>query len=394
MYSQQKLDLKNTLNHNLSQAKIILNEYDLCDYCIGRLFSKKSKLSSNVLGRKLKKSLHFKSKKNCYICKNLLSNQDLVINNILEKTANYQFSTFVIGAILRPSMSDRDDVIRSKFRLKGIDSIKTSITHQLAKKFAKKTKTKINHLNPDLTITYNFKNDSCELQSRSLFFSGRYVKKIRGTPQKEISCKNCNGKGCLSCNHHGISTFSSVEGKISKFLFEKFGGTQLKINWIGGEDKNSLVLGNGRPFFAKLLQPKKRKSKLHKKYSKEKIEIHNLKIISKLPSGNLPFKSTIDILVLTQDELKSNVLDSLKSLKDATILIRETSKKQIKKNIYQIKFQKKSLKSFHIRMIADGGLPIKRFVEGNNLSPNLSEILDNRCKCEQFDFSKIELTKI
>ena len=59
--------------------------------------------------------------------------------------------------------------------------------------------------------------------------------------------------------NHGITEFNSVEGKISKFLYEKFHADKVKINWIGGEDRLSLVLGKGRPIFIKIINPSKRK---------------------------------------------------------------------------------------------------------------------------------------
>ena len=175
-----------------------------------------------VVIKKIKKLLHTKSTKNCSICKGILSNLPLIVERMIEKSAEYEFSTFVVGAILKPSITDRDDILRSKFKLQGIDSVKTSITQHLAKKFAKKSKTKIDFLYPDLTFTFNFKNDSCEIKSRNLIFQGRYLKKSRGLPQKQTSCTNCKGKGCLECSYHGITQFNSVEGKIAKFLFEKF----------------------------------------------------------------------------------------------------------------------------------------------------------------------------
>ena len=72
--------------------------------------------------------------------------------------------------------------------------------------------------------------------------------------------------GCHNCNFKGIEYVDSIESKISKFLIQKFDSNQVKINWIGGEDKSSLVLGNGRPFFSKLLNPKKRNRLLKKTY--------------------------------------------------------------------------------------------------------------------------------
>ena len=54
-------------------ANKIIKKYDLCDHCLGRLFSKQLHLSSNkLLGKKLKKNLNSSGK--CYICKNLFDN--------------------------------------------------------------------------------------------------------------------------------------------------------------------------------------------------------------------------------------------------------------------------------------------------------------------------------
>ncbi len=393
MYSRQKIKMgNNILDKSVSQAKIILNEYDICDNCTGRLFAKKMGLLSNqLLGKKIKNRLNFKSSKTCYICKEIHSNLQSIVERMLEQSSDYEFSTFVLGAILKPSIIDRDDLIRSKFKLQGIDSVKTGITKELSKKFAMKTKKKIDYLYPDLTFTYNFKNDSCELQTRTLILSGRYVKKNRGLPQKQAPCINCNGKGCLQCNNHGFSNFTSVEGKIAKFLFEKFFGTHTKITWIGGEDKNSLVLGNGRPFFVKLYDPKKRVARFQKKYDLDELEIHNLKIISQSPKNVISFRSTIKLSILTEQKLTQKSLEPLKTLKKTFIEIFEKPNKRTQKSIYQIKFKKSSPKSFLIWITTEGGLPIKRFVEGNNVHPNLSELLGNKCRCKEFDFHKVDL---
>lgn len=393
MYSLQKIKMNNNiLDQSLSEAKIILKEYDLCEHCIGRLFAKKIGVNStHLLGKKIKNRLHFKSSKKCYICNDILSNLQPIINKMMEKCLDYKFSTFVVGAILKPSVTDRDDLIRSKFKLQGIDSVKTAITKELSKKFVKKTKKKIDYLFPDLTFTFNFKNDSCELQTRSLILSGRYIKKNRGLPQKQTPCSNCKGKGCLQCDNHGFLKFFSVEGKIAKFLFEKFSGTQIKITWIGGEDKDSLVLGNGRPFFVKLHNPKKRTTRLQKKHVLHGLEIHNLKILSKIPKQQIPFRSTVELSILTEQNLTKKGIDNLKNLKNTPIKIYEKPNKKNQKLIYKFKFKKSSPKSFSFWIVADGGLPIKRFVEGNNVNPNLSELLGTKCKCIEFDFHKVDL---
>ena len=394
MLVQQKSKLKteSSFLKVISKAKQILNEHDLCEDCVGRLFAKNLALTSNkLLGKKLKKILKIKPTSKCYICKNILSHMQPNIEKMLETSKDYQYSTFLIGAKLQPSLTDRDDAIRSKFQIRGIDSVKTDITKQLGKKFAKKTKKKLEHHCPDLTFTLDFKNDYCEINVRPMIFYGRYLKKKRGIPQKQAKCNSCLGRGCFSCNFHGISGYESVEGQISKLLFAKYGGTQVKMTWIGGEDKTSLVLGNGRPFFVKLLNPKKRRTKLAKKYSQENIIINNLRVIDQIPNEPLQFRSKVNLSVKTEKKIGVIDLKKIHKLKKIPLIVSDNRHKKTQKLIYDIKSKKNSPNSFSLSLVIDGGTPLKQFVEGNNVNPNLTKLLGNQCKCKEFDVHAVKL---
>ena len=361
------------------QTGKISKEHDLCDRCFHRLFSKK-----------LRKK-HPKNTSKCYICKNMFSNLDFYVEKMLDISSNYEFSSFVTGAILKPSYVDRDDFLRSKYKLRGIDSLKTELTRAISTNFHKKTKKKIDFQNPDITFTINFKNDTCEIRSKPIFLFGRYTKDSRDFPQKQKPCENCKGKGCMSCNNHGISDFNSVEGKISKFIFNKFGAIQLKITWIGGEDKTSLVSGRGRPFFLKLIDPKKRKTPKIKKVNLDGISLSNLKKIDDLPKAPIPFKSKIQIQINSDKNLDSKILKNLKSIKKTPILVSEKPRKEASKSVDEISYKKTSSNSFSMTITTDGGLPIKKFVEGGSVKPSISEILGMNCKCKEFDFHSVEL---
>ena len=242
----------------LSTSNEIIKKYNLCDYCLGRLFRKQLRLSSNkLLGKKLKNGRE--SNHSCYICKNLFDNLDHFLKLMLDSSFDYKFNTFSIGTIIKPSIVDRDDALKSEFKLRGIDGVKYDITKELGKLFSKKTKKITNYIDPEIIFTVNLKEPSCNLRSKPIVISGRYTKSKRGYSQKQKSCDNCSGKGCRTCDFHGISEFNSVEGVLSKLIFKKFGGTTTKFTWIGGEDKSSLVLGSGRPFIVKLQNPLKRK---------------------------------------------------------------------------------------------------------------------------------------
>ena len=375
----------------LRLSQKILKEYDLCDHCLGRLFAKKLGLTSNkMLGQKIHKSLKKKNTK-CHICKNTFDSLQHYLVKMSDVSSDYDFRTFLVGAKLKPSVLDRDDHVRSQFKLKGIDSIKTSITRELVKQFTQKTKKKHQQIDPDLTLTVDFKTESCDIQSRAIFVSGRYVKDIRSIPQKQKPCSNCLGKGCLACNRHGISEFDSIEGMISRYLFEKFVALQTKITWIGGEDSTSLVLGSGRPFFAKITNPKKRNSKLPKKVKADKITLNSLKQITRIPVGPIPFVSKAKLLVATENPIRQEDLTKLDQLQKSTIAIYENSGKRTEKSIHGIRYKINSENSFYLFMRIDGGVPLKRFVTGDNVFPNISDVIGNKSKCDTFDFEEIRI---
>ena len=375
------------------QSKSILNEYDLCDNCLGRFFIRFTHLTSvRILGNQIRHSINSRIVTKCYICKNIFSNIDLYVKMMQDMSFGYKFSTFTVGAILKQSIIERDDKLRSIFQLRGIDGIKTAITKELRKKFVRKTKNRIDHLSPDITFTINFKTEQCNVKTKPIFLYGRYLKDKRGLSQKEESCRDCKGKGCIFCNNHGIVSFDGVEGRMAKFLYEKFKTEQVKFTWIGGEDKTSLVMGDGRPFFAKLLSPKKRNIRLAKKSNLNEIVIRDLRKIDHIPNGSIHFKSKTKILVSTKNNIISNKLKKLKYLTNTPIEITDSSR-QYKKTIYNLKYKKCSLQSFTVEIEADGGIPIKRLVDGSDIIPNISSIIGVQCFCKKFDINQIYLSK-
>jgi len=380
-----------TIKEIIPIANQIMQDYDLCDSCLGRLFSKQLHLSSNkLLGKKLKISV-LQSSKKCFICKNLLDNLTPYLKLMLDASSKYDFSSMIVGALIKPSVIDRDDYIRSKYKLRGIDSVKTDITKELGKQFIKKTKKTIDFLNPDLTFTINFKDESCQLRSKPILLHGRYTKSERGLPQKQKSCVNCSGKGCRGCNFHGISEYDSVEGKLSEFLFDKFGGTTAKFTWVGGEDKSSLVLGSGRPFFVKIQNPFKRALILPRKITSNSVVMHNCKIISLPPKTPIKFNSSIELRISTENEILPTTMAKLKSILNGPVVVYETSGKRSEKVISDLKYKKTSKNCFTLFIKAEGGLPVKRFVDGDDVTPGIRQIMNDKCTCITFDFLEIDL---
>jgi len=370
----------------------ILRNYHLCDFCIGRLISNELDLKpSSNLGKKFNSKTKKSKLRKCFICKNIFENFDQVVTHMIESSSSYQFSTFLIGSILKPSVSDNEDIIRSKFKLKGAVNIKNQINHEIGKKFARKTKSKLDTTNPEITLKINFKDNSCKVHSRSLFMYGRYTKRKRNLPQKQTPCKNCQGKGCFSCDFHGLENFNSVEGQIAKFVNGKFNSKQVKINWIGGEDKASLISGNGRPFFVKISEPHIRRLRIKKQNELNGIKLHDLRQIKNQPIDSVPFRSKVVILVKSELPLQNNLLKKLLIVKNNPLVIKNQGERIVKKSIYDFKYKKLNSNTLKISMVVDGGVPLKSFIENSNVQPNVTELLQNRCTCVQFDFKQIDV---
>lgn len=373
----------------IKDAHHIQVEHDLCDSCLGRLFVKRLSLSSNrILGKRLQKSHRLPGR--CYICKDLADNLDGIYSQILAKSQEYQFDSFLVGTILKQSVAERDDLIRSKYKLRGIDSIKSDISGQLTKRLARNTKAIPDHLRPDLTITADLRDGSIDLHSRPVVLAGRYTKSSRGLPQRQAACQNCKGRGCAACSFHGVSGFDSIEGKISQFLYKKFLTVRVRITWIGGEDKTSLVRGDGRPFFVRISSPKKRRVRLSKYDLGDGVRIKCLGQIPSIPSPPPRFRSQISLSVRTDSPIPRMLDKITRPLIDSGLVVYDGARR-IEKSVYSIKCSKTSPLAFRVLLELDGGVPVREFVDGETVFPNLSDLLQTKCTCESFDFRRVML---
>ena len=88
--------------------------------------------------------------------------------------------------------------------------------------------------------------------------------------------------------------------------------------------------------------------------------------------------------ISTESEINSKNLKKLKALPNNPIVVYDNTGKRLEKKIFNIKYKKNSNNVFTLMIKAEGGLPIKRFVSGDNVSPGISKILDISCVCQEF----------
>ena len=107
------------------------------------------------------------------------------------------------------------------------------------------------------------------------------------------------------------------------------------------------------------------------------------------PQKPILFSSSIEIKISSKSIIDSQYLKTLKNICDSPVVVCETSGKRFEKQIFSLSYKKHSLDTFSLFMKVEGGLPIRRLIEGGGVSPNVSEILRCKCTCEEFDFHDI-----
>jgi tRNA pseudouridine synthase 10 len=316
----------------------------------------------------------------------------VIAKSILAAVKAFEFDTFLIGATLSTQMYEREDEMRARLKIKGKESIKYYLTRDLGMRLARLAGKKVEYGKPDITITLTVdkeNNVDVAVTSRPIAFAGVYIKKSRGLPQKQDKCTSCGGKGCKSCNYSGLSGYESVEGIITKELVRITKGQTPKFTWIGSEDQSSLVLGSGRPFYVRIINPKKRN--LKNKRIKGNGITAMLSVINDKPVIQPRFTVKTRIHIKCENVLTNKILKKLNSLSESKVSF-ENKSKMSTKSIHSVRVRQLDSNQFDLTIVADGGLMIKQLVGGEEyMKPNISEILGAKCECIIFDILDVQL---
>lgn len=370
-----------------------LKEYHLCRHCLLRQAGDLRKRG----GRKTAARAGKGEEKRCHICKGLFERLDEIAKVALLATRQYrQFDTFLVGATLPTQLYEREDALRARLKIRGREGIKNQFTRELGVRLAKRMtgKKKADYMRPDLTINVVMEKDGkveATARARPLALLCRYAKKERGLPQKAEKCPLCLGKGCNLCDGTGLADPQSVEGIVAKHIVKMTGGHAPKFSWIGSEDQSSLVLGKGRPFYAKVSDPKIRKPR-KAKFAEAGVEVKIVQVLDDVPDTQARFSVKTMIACKCDRAIAPDDTKKLaKSLAGAQARFENRAKIAIKR-IHSVRAIKTAESEFALTIVADGGLPIKQFVGGEQyIEPSVSSLLNAKCECAMFDILRVDL---
>ena len=439
----------------LENAFEMIRKYSLCDHCLGRQFAllgynlentqrgqalklvlvlHSSKLFldekpvgandlkvlvENAFSSEAKQALQHLEKTDlvetqldpCFLCNNTFQNLETLIQLILKRLSDYEYSTFLVGIELPVKFEERNDEFKSFFNIIYGESIRHEFARLIGKKISTLSGKTPEYKNPDISIIVNPFTMKIRLQINPLFVGGRYKKLVRTIPQSKWHCSKCRGKGCANCHGTGKLYDESVEELTSELLLKNSEGEKTKFHASGREDIDARMLGNGRPFVIEVSKPKKRfidlellQAKINKNAA-GKVEISTLTyankdLVRRLKKGESA-KKEYRALIEFEKEVSEGALSLLEDKLTETMIKQQTPIRVLHRRadlireryIYSVKVKTVSPKRAELEILCQGGLYVKELVSGDEgrTMPSVSSLLENQAKTLELDVLNVIL---
>lgn len=397
----------------LKTVEKLLLKFHLCDYCLGRLFSKLKKSSCNKdIGSFLRKKIGFKTIIKpiyCELCQGLSSEVEFFYNLIIDSLKDYEFDTFLIGCKIDEDIINKENKLFSVIDSEYSESIKNELNRTIGLKIEKNNKKLVDFKNPHIMIILDTSFNVITLQIASLFIYGKYKKYSRNLPQTKWFCKICYGKGCRKCDYLGKLYENSIEELVSKEILNVTKAVDESFHGAGREDIDVRMLGDGRPFVLEIKNPKVRNINLD--VLKDKINSSNKGLIE---VNNLRFSDRQEIARIKNSGyrkvyrvvIKSNTILNNEKLKKVSSSLQDSTINQItpsrvahrradmvrEKHIYRCVVESVKDTNAVITLETESGTYIKELVTGDNgrTKPSITEIIDSPCKVIELDVMEIK----
>ncbi|MDR2944624.1 MAG: tRNA pseudouridine(54/55) synthase Pus10 [Methanosarcinales archaeon] len=442
----------------LETAEKILAEGPICDHCLGRQFAKLSTgLSNDERGRALKlalamdadrrlkdtgdgtlltemahSSVHAQktlAKENkieiegepavekCWLCLDIFKNLDFWADMAIEKLQAVEFDTFLAGTKLSGLLGENEEILWEQAGTAYAEQLKSELNREIGKIISQKTGKDVAFSNPDVLVTFDIAQKEADLNIRSVYIYGRYLKKIRGIPQTKWPCRNCHGSGCDSCGGTGKQYLESV-GELAGYpLWKAAKSDDVVFHGAGREDIDALMLGTGRPFVLEAKAPLIRSLDLAalekeiNEYAAGKVEVSKLAFCGKDRVEKLKTEKA-------KKTYRMKIKFEAPVTKDSVIaVLRELEGKEINQNtpnrvkhrradlcrnrtVHTAEFERAETEgSFDVAWVkihCDGGLYVKELTssdEGRTV-PSIAGLLGIGAKVDELDVIDVDLADI
>jgi len=287
---------------------------------------------------------------------------------------------------LPDGVQEREDELRSNLKLKGNETIKTQAARMVSTLVAAATRKRVDKQRPDVMLLADFGSNDVKVTSRPLFFYARYTKPA-GISQRRLLCKSCQGGGCKECGNTGFETEPSVEALLRRKLSGFSKSEKMTFTWLGSEDSDSRVYPPGRPFVVELKSPKRRRvpRKFGARFGGGLVSVSSGKVLASKPLRLPAFRFGTRISAVSRKKVgKEGLADLRLAFRNTTVRFERPHDRPTVKTVYRASATARG-RTLLIDAELDGGLPVKRFVSGELVSPSVSEVLKTEVGCRSFD---------
>ncbi len=333
------------------------------------------------------------SAEGCHICGGLMGRLEDEAEAVARTVERYQFKSFAVGVTMPEGVQEREDELRADLKLRGSETVRTQAARLIAERVARVLGKKIDRSRPDLTLVVDVATGKAAVSSKSLFYYCRYSKPA-GVSQKRELCGNCSGQGCEKCRKTGLEAGPSVEGSLRQKFSGICGSENMKFTWIGSEDKDSKVYPPGRPFVVELKNPVRRAlpGKFNMRTGRGLLSFSRGRVLPSKPTSlpSFRFRTLITAEARTAID-RERLAQFSRSFRRATVRFERPHERPTSKVVYLARAKIRG-KTLRIEAVLDGGLPVKRFVSGELVSPSVSEVLKTEVRCRTFDIREVKET--
>ena len=322
----------------------------------------------------------------CFVCQGMMDTTGKVAEVAARRATRYQFRTFAVGVTVPEGVQEREDELRSELKLKGKETIKIQAARLVTAQVSHTLRKRVDRQRPDLTLLADFGVGDVSVSSRPVFYYGKYTKPA-GVSQHRSFCEQCRGAGCKKCHNTGFNRKPSVEGALRVKLADFSGSQKMTFTWLGSEDRESRVYPPGRPFVAEVKNPRKRSfpRKFGTRVGGGLVSVSSGRALPSKPVHVPAFRFITRIRATAASKVSAEGLAELKSrFMRAAVRFDRPHNRPTVKTVYRASAKAKG-RTLIIEAELDGGLPVKRFVSGELVSPSVSEVLKTEVGCRSFD---------
>jgi len=391
-----------------------VQDRDLCDHCLGRLFAHVGTGTTNgERGKEVRalidqdrasRGLGPMQHERCWLCDEVFEQVPRFAEAVDLKLQEVQFDNFLIGTRVDPVLQAREEELWSLVGQEHAEPIKSELNREIGKAVFALNGKEVEFKNPQVVALVDTRFAHVELDVAPLFVYGRYRKLSREIPQTKWPCRVCQGKGCQRCGNTGKMYQTSVQEQIGDVILPYAKGKEHFFHGMGREDIDALMLGTGRPFVLEISSPVIRTLDLDalqgeiNERGKGLVEVGHLRSSTREEVRQIkdaaPDKE-YRVQVSIHGKVNKGKVDEVLRTFNRTRIVQRTPvrvshrRADLKRERYIVYAVLEDIQDerMTLRLRTESGTYVKEFVHGDEgrTEPNLSEMLGVPCTVDSLD---------